>query len=631
MLSNRQRRIVQILSENKSLYTSVKELSTELDVSIRTIQKEVHVINDLLESQNVVIKNFRNHGYILEGEDTTHINISKMEDNVQDMNEKKIRLSSIAEYLLNQNDYMKYEDICDKFLISRSTLSNDIKEIKKKLEGYKLSISSKHPLGIKINGSEFAKRKVLVNLSTMFHSDTVNTVHFKDLDLFEKISEVLIDSLVKEEYKISDVVLQNIIMHIYISVERMRSANYLKMNIEESEFDKNSNEVDIAENILELLAESFEFHVEESEIINLAINIQAKKNHYNPDFITDEINDDVLEILKRINLTWHVDLADDIELRVSLALHLMPLKLRMMQNIQLKNELEKEIKQSFSLAYEFAVVASSYMEETTGKSMSLGELSYLTVHFSLAVEKRDFAIEKKSILLISSSRRGDSLMFTYRLRRWFPEMISEIDIRNVYEVSQIDINKYDVIFTTVNDSQSIPSDAVYINYFLSESDHSRIEQILAGLTTHQNIMKYFSKDLFFNDVQSTEYSEVLKELCSRVTSIKREAFTLDLYQAVLRREKLGHTTFGNLIAMPHPDGLITTETFVSVCILEEPIDWAKEKVQLIFLTCNEETDQKELRLLFDLLSRLIIDKESVNLIIKDRTYANFIKLLKRKV
>ncbi|MDQ0362756.1 BglG family transcription antiterminator [Breznakia pachnodae] len=630
MLSNRQRRIVQILIKNKPLYTSVKELSTELDVSVRTIQKEVQTINDSLKEQ-AHINNVRNHGYILEGDDSVLMHISKNENTLQDMNEKKARLSSIADYLLNQSDYIRYEDICDEFLVSKSTLSNDIKEIKLKLEEYELFISSKHPLGIKIEGSEFAKRKVLVNLSTIFHSDTVNTVHFKDLDLFEKISEVLIDTLVKEEYKISDVVLQNIIMHIYISVERMRSGNYLKINIEDSNFDMSSNEVHIAKNILEILANEFVFQVEESEIVNLAINIQAKKNHYNPDFITDEINDDVLEILKRINSTWHIDLADDIELRVSLALHLMPLKLRMMQSIQLENELEKEIKQSFSLAYEFAVVASSYMEEITGKSMSLGELSYLTVHFSLAVEKRDFDIEKKSILLISSSRRGDSLLFTYRLRRWFPEMISEIDIRNVYELPALDISKYDVIFTTVNESELIPDDAVYINYFLSEQDHHQIEKVLTGLSTRQNIMKYFSENLFFNDVESREYDEVLKELCERVTNIKKDVFTSELYPAVLRREKLGYTTFGNLIAMPHPDGLITTETFVSVCILEEPIDWAQEKVQLIFLTCNEETDQKELRALFDFLSRLIIDKESVDLIIKDRTYANFIKLLKRKV
>jgi len=48
-------------------------------------------------------------------------------------------------------------------------------------------------------------------------------------------------------------------------------------------------------------------------------------------------------------------------------------------------------------------------------------------------------------------------------------------------------------------------------------------------------------------------------MCDHIAS--KEILPDDFFETVIQREELGSTAFGNMIALPHPDGLITNSTF----------------------------------------------------------------------
>lgn len=81
-------------------------------------------------------------------------------------------------------------------------------------------------------------------------------------------------------------------------------------------------------------------------------------------------------------------------------------------------------------------------------------------------------------------------------------------------------------------------------------------------------------------IDAKNQKEVIQLMCE--VANKYNEFEEDLFQSCIRREELGSTAYGQLIALPHPDHLISQKTIVITAILDKPIVWSKQKAQLIF-------------------------------------------------
>lgn len=56
-----------------------------------------------------------------------------------------------------------------------------------------------------------------------------------------------------------------------------------------------------------------------------------------------------------------------------------------------------------------------------------------------------------------------------------------------------------------------------------------------------------------------------------------------IFTAREKRESLAATSFGGLVAMPHPWKAVSKDTFVCLAILDKPVQWGEAKVQVVFL------------------------------------------------
>nr|WP_269435765.1 PTS sugar transporter subunit IIA [Gracilibacillus suaedae] len=64
--------------------------------------------------------------------------------------------------------------------------------------------------------------------------------------------------------------------------------------------------------------------------------------------------------------------------------------------------------------------------------------------------------------------------------------------------------------------------------------------------------------------------------------------------AVLEREEIAPTSFGNLVAIPHPITPKTDKTFIAICTLEKPITWVNKQVQFVCMLCVKKDSQEDL-------------------------------------
>ncbi|MBU8850046.1 MAG: PTS sugar transporter subunit IIA, partial [Desulfobacterales bacterium] len=119
------------------------------------------------------------------------------------------------------------------------------------------------------------------------------------------------------------------------------------------------------------------------------------------------------------------------------------------------------------------------------------------------------------------------------------------------------------------------------------------------------------------DIQGNDVNSVLKSAIGKITNIPDD-FKTDLLDRLIEREKALSTGIGNGIAIPHPREQLgyLTEPLVSICFLENPVDYKALDNQpvsvLFFILCPE------LKMHLHLLSAL-------SFCLRDNQFINFLK------
>jgi len=633
MITDRQLRILNRLADQAGTNKKGDEFAHELNVSLKTIQTDIKDLKNLLVGTGAQIEAHTGIGYCLTVSDEAHFNkfragMLKSKLNVANFEDQNARILYILKFLLFTREYVKGDDLADIIYLSKSRLTSDLNQIREILAKYDLTLVHKPKYGMKIIGSEMSKRRCITGEGVpVFSFNYFEEGSSQDNELLSDVSGITTEEMLKARYKTSDVVLQNLIMHIFISVKRIIVQECVEDESVLDNLDITNAELQLAENILKELSLKYGFIYPKQEVYYLSLNLLGKKNYESEDVISEKIDTLVINILDKIKNKTGLDLTYDVELRISLALHLVPLMLRIEHNMQLENLLVDEIKQYFTLAYDLAVMAANVIRKEVKVNLRDDEVGYLAIHFNLSLQKQTYSQKPKRILILCSSRRSDSLLMKYKLLRWFKEMISEMEVKNFSELSQTDLSKYDVIFTTTLNDASVPKNAIKINYFLDDSDYRRIERALTGMNEPNEIINFFDKNLFIPKAEAESQEDAIAQMCALIQKFRR--IPPDFYESVIRRELLGSTAFGNMIALPHPEGLISDETFVCTAILNHPIIWGNNKIQIILLVSIQQGNEKDLRELFEVLSKVLSDKEGIAQLLKTKSYKQLTEVIKK--
>lgn len=621
MLTKRQKEMIQEFERHSPSFLTADHFVEKFQVSMRTVQSDIKKIREhLATTRYAELISVASKGSQLIIKDYTAFQVNNQQKEIISESNQSDRVRKLCVLLLNQKRPINRQKILDQLFIASSTLNMDLKEADKLLSNYQLSVERKRNSGIFISGNEYDKRKCLLKLGHLDIHQNQSNMETEE-SFRQEIEMVLVSVLLKHHFHISETLFQNLIVHIEMAIKRMKSGFYIGSD-EFGGITDFDSEMEVSTEIFQRLAERSYFKVSQEEILNLAIYIKGKSDYENDDYISEEVNTFILHALKEINEKFDIDFRQEIDLRISLALHLMPLLTRIEYNIQNENKLLDQIKQSFPLGFDIAAYMCMLLQNTIDKKIEEGEIAYLAIYFNQYLAKYNDISGKKRILIITSLKRSESILLRQRFATWFSNEITILTLVNTHEVGFLDIEDYDVIFTTEQTELTDKMGAILISFFPSEQEYSKIKLAIDGFNDKFEIVNLFDEALFRYG-HFTNKKEVLDKLCSiSVSKVGDKVF--QLREAVELREEIGSSYFGNGIALPHPINPILAETFVSVILLKNELDWDSDgnKVHLVMLVAIEKNNAKVFQL-WNYLAKIIQEKGFVDRVIKNPTFENF--------
>lgn len=611
--------IKEILSSlSADSYITAEALSKQLNVSEKTIRTKVREINYELQKLNIKIESKPRYGYKLICDNYDNFKSMDFLSNIN--NDMDYRIRIIFKYLIEINsEYIKADDICDSLDISKTTLTNILKIMEYNLKYHNLKLERRPNYGIRLIGNEFDIRNFIIcnYLNDFLYENNMN----------EKLIGIIINFLNKYEIKFSEINLENFIQYINVSISRIKNNNFI-CSYEKDIIKDISEEIRLSEELIKQIQNEIDIEFNDTEIIFIAIHIASKNlfsinENYNS-VIQDKFSDIIDKMLDMVYKNLKIDLRNNFNLILLLNQHMIPLDIRIKYNIFQKNPMLNDIKNNYSLSFLLASESVAILKDYYNKDISEDEIGYLALLFQIGLEETVESINKMNILIVCGSGKTTSNLLVTKYRKEFNNYIENIYAEDLMGLKDFDFSKVDYVFSTVPINVKLPIPIVYISNFLKSDDIINVKNTFESLNRNI-ILEYYKEEMFTTDIKGDTKEKIIKNICSEIKKYKN--IPDNFYELVMKREQLAETDIGNLVAIPHPIEVVTKDTFVYVAVLDKPILWQKNNVQVVFLisVSNKNDDLKNF---YQYTTNFLLNESSVKKLIENKTFKNLIFLLK---
>lgn len=593
-------KLVKQLREHTSM--SVDEIASLLGVSARTARAYIHDTNASLADVATITFARRRAGYVLEVSDEAGLTawLERMQalETSDASSSEQARVSYLMNDLLSRGDWVTIADLASVLYVTPQRISSDLKVVERNLKRFGLGIEKRPRYGIRVTGDELSRRLCLADiasrtqLASVLGADTQTS-----LELLHRVTDRLQEVLEEEGFSMGRLSFQNLVVHVYVALVRIRANCYVPMETKHFERVRQTPEYAVAEKVARAVEQEANVELPEAEVAYIAIHLAGKRTLNSLIFTGDEneeaeddsaaISDDVWNVVSQIldvvEDQFKFDFRGDLELRMNLARHLVPLSVRLTYHMQVDNPILDDIKARFPMAFSMAIESGKILEQAWGAYPSEEEMGYIAMAFALAIERQRTEMPKKNILVVCASGQGSARLLEMRYRREFGDLIDTCSACDVASIGEIDFSNIDYVFTTVPLPRAVPVPVREVTYFLDSSEASHIKQILGGARDAAGFFRELDEELFFTHLSFPTKQAVIDYLCDRVE--EKRPVDADFREKIARREAAAATSFGNLVAMPHPIEAVCDETFACIGLLDTPVVWDDRgtKVQAVFL------------------------------------------------
>lgn len=620
-------------------------LASALEVTSRTIREDIKILGDALEEHGAFVKSKRGSGYELVIQDNakfrTYLNSLVHQNNPQSSlpSTPESRLSYMIKRFLLSESYLKIDDLAEEMHVSKSTLQSDLKVLRSLLKKHSLSMVSKPNYGIKIGGSElnrrFAMSEYLFNRDEtspdLVWLDQLAQVVSLSKEQLNNVWTLLIDQLRINQVSLSDIAINNLFVHIAIAYKRIKEGHHVSLITQDIQDIESEKEFTVASNIICEIENELAVTFPKIEIIYIAIHLLGTKlvngNHFKDDDVQKIMDKSIIELtqkmLEAIEEKFSLGIIHDQELLLGLGLHLKPAINRYKFNMNIRNPMLEDIKHNYPLAFEAGIIASIALDEELGVSIDENEVAYLALHIGAAIERKKAQNKPKRVYIVCASGVGSAQLIRYRIESEFRSRIEVLGMTEYYKVKDIPFDQTDFIISSVPIREKLPVPVIEVNAILGNRDLTKVEQFVES--RQEKILDYLPEDYLFLNQSFRTKEEVIDFLTTFAHTI--DDLPDHYKQLVYDREEIAPTSYGNLIAVPHPISPQSTRTFLTICTLSRPIDWADRKVQFVCLLNVAKGSQENLQDMYDLLGRMVNDPKLIQRLLHAKTYHEFLAQL----
>lgn len=597
--------IAEILDQSGPM--TADELAAQLKLSGKTVRSLIKTYAKEMQENGFCITAKPGRGFGIEITDAqTYVSGSKPQQGEQTgiPQDAQERIQRLRQYLLEKDGYSKLDDLSEQFFVSRRSISNDLREVERQLAEYGLSIRRKPGYGICVVGRETNRR-----ICIAAQRDESRPVG-------QQIQELVSRVLEKEKFAMSTMALDNLAVHLEVAVERIRTGHAIESS--------DGMQADLPERILEV-ASHIAVQIENMtgvafplpEVCYIAMHLNGKQmyraNAMTSDenlVIPQEVNRIVSDMIEHIYEAFRIDFRDNLELRMGLCMHMVPLLARIKSGMRMKNPILQDIKREYPLAYEMATQACSVLQDVSPNPIKEDEIGYIAVSFALALERqkaKEWA--PKNILIVCASGKGSAQLLAYRYQQKFGKNLGRVQTCDVIGLRSVNFSKIDYVFSTVPIPIYVPVPIRQIQFFPTEKELTQMKKLLMQ-GKKGNCGRIFQLGAISATSQLQKHGEqVLEQMCRFVCRQKK--LPDDFLQLVKKRESLAATSFGGLVAMPHPWKAVSKDTFVCLAILDKPVQWGEAKVQVVFLVSIADDATAKLQKFYQVVAQLMVDEACI--------------------
>ena len=641
MIKQKQRELISLLVRSKNGYKSSQELAAELSLSDRTVRTYLKDLKALIESNGGNIVSKQGYGFQLEILDRTSFNLFLIEHHLLDKNIEQSQCREASErkhYILNslllESQKIDVETLSEQLFISSSQLNKDIAEIKSQLQSYELTLKRSHSL-IYVDGEEKAKRHFI--MSYFFHEESINFLHHLsyfnqtcEAISFDTLTIIILDECREANIKLSDVMIQNIVLHLSLSIKRLQSGLSIQ-NLDLPLSTDSTLEYQVAKRIIARIESIIGFHFPKEEQMYLTLHLMSKSNLIQNN-LDEELGGSLANLLAKIQQETGYPFWHDEQLKNGLIQHLKPMLVRLQQNIKLENPLIDEIKDQYGEVFRLVKHYFNQLPNLNNYDVNDDEWGYLALHFLASLEKLKND-QKAKVLIICATGLGSAQLLKNRVEREFDERVKIVATRGYYEIEPAMLNDIDFIISSVDLSSKVFKVPVFhVSVFFCEEDVQAIRRYLSHRQSpnslpknalplvsddkKQNHAKYIAQlfdeiaaDYFYLCQQKPTKQAVIDHLLNLLSVNEAKNFKQEMNKQMEKRQAIGEIIFSPTIVVPHPAIPVGKIAKIAIAVIPEGLIWDEhyQDIKFVFMISPSIYQNSNLAMMTKAIVNLIDD------------------------
>jgi len=484
---------------------SVEEIATALRLTTRVVRYNLPSIETYLRSGGLRIVRRRGVGIWIQGDDEKRLAVlSGLDDGAgpQVLSGADRKLQALAALLDRTPQPLHLADLEVALGASRPTVRRDVRAAEHWLEEHHLHLQHVPGVGLVVRGTEIDVRKALLALvleavppdvllkqasgdgaSRPQGTDrSTGVARFTaDLDLGTHRS-ILLAQL--RELDATEPVTIVATLYLAIVARRVQAGRTAEFQSGQLRSLIDHPVADAAARIAAAMEKQTGLVLEETDVASITefllgfVDVGGR---------TAPADDDEMQAIDRLVTAaaqrLHPSLADDLQLRRSLAEHLRRLRVRLRYGLPVSNPLEQEVRERYPDVYQVASEIAAEASPLGEDPIPADEIGFLTMYLAGSLERNRLR-PKIRVTVVCPAGMATAWILVSRLLAVFPQVdVTRVVSRTAFERGPDDVET-DVVVSTVpieDDPDRAP--AVVVSPLLRERDIRRLSRLL-GEPTH---------------------------------------------------------------------------------------------------------------------------------------------------
>ncbi len=662
-ITSRQKQIISIIIENGNKPITIKDISIELNVSSRTIVRELPFIEEFLfENDFKFVKKSGVGIYI--NEDSEKLNFLKdiIGDKYSLINfSKNDRIIYIINSIAQKNSPVKSSYFMKKFKISYSTLIKDLNFLKNFLKSFDLNLNVKKGYGIYVEGNEEKIREVLsyiiyekfsedelyTQIKNVFSNDD-NTKYgilkFIDEHTIKFCNEIIVSSINQFNINPSKKSYMCVLIHLCLSVKRLNENLFCEFEKNFVDKFRESNEFIVSQFIMNEVCIKLSKNLKDGDVCYLAMHLKSN-NFCKTNTLFDEFDFKNLDkmklacdIVRKVEEILNIHLMDCNGLIENLTSHLGPALSRLIMKMNIRNTFLHMMKNDYKEFYDATKEACSFIENIVSYKIPESEIGYITMHIVAGYESKLQSTFKYRALICCETKRV-CVFLCNKIINEFPNILivgivnssnlmEEIKLKNVdFVISTENIQGYDNYIKV--HGKFTQKDILIISSKLKELLKTKRIEIMNCKNIKPQIIDIDFINLLGESVKlicdkfklrKLDFKGNIKSLIKEVVFNTVDKNKNEIYLEVLNRELLSKTFVKEMeLIIMHAISDFSNELFIGVYFLNNKIKIYDGDLKIIFYFIIPRKFNFEIfrNLIGEITSDLVKDNKFIKLILKN--------------